>query len=203
MSSFQSSINLLIGQWQDSPVLKGFIEEFLDMVREQALPAIQTLKSMREIETAEGVFLDALGTRLGVDRPATTDPTQDVRFGFDAAGLPFDQAPFRGDAENDAVYPLPDSLYRSLLRARAILDLGNGSIVAFNEAILALDPGASVQDRRNMNVRIVTAFRFLIELADSSGALPRAAGVRLVYQDRGRFGYDDSGTPFDQGAWTP
>ena len=34
------------------------------------------------------------------------------------------------------------------------------------------------------------------------GALPRTAGVLIIYADRGRFGFDQAGVPFDQGAFT-
>ena len=97
-------------------------------------PRLTDSNSCVQIDTAEGVWLDYLGTRLGLKRPATTDPALDDRFGFDMAGLGFDQAPFRGDAANDAVYPLPDAVYRKLLRARAILLLGDGTIQTFSQS---------------------------------------------------------------------
>ena len=53
-----------------------------------------------------------------------------------------------------------------------------------------------------MTVRVVTSRRRLLELADSIGALPRTAGVLIIYADRGRFGFDQAGVPFDQGAFT-
>ena len=148
------------------------------------------------------MWLDYLGTRLGIERPATTDPAQDDRFGFDMAGSPFDQAPFRGDVANDAVYPLPDALYRRLVKARAIMVLGDGTIYTFSRAVREIDESAAVQDQRNMTVRVVTSRRRLLELADTIGALPRTAGVLIIYADRGRFGFDQAGVPFDQGAFT-
>ena len=76
--------------------------------------------------------------------------------GFDMAGSPFDQAPFRGDVANDALYPLPDALYRRLVKARAIMVLGDGTIYTFSRAVREIDESAAVQDQRNMTVRVTS-----------------------------------------------
>ena len=205
----------LIGQWVQSPKVRAHIQIFTDILKDDFLPAIERLRAMRVIETAEGVWLDYIGVRLGLPRPATTDPAQDDRFGFsddpdstDTSGLGFDNVPFRGGVANDAVYPLPDALYRRFLKSRAILDIGDGTFQTFSKAVRAIDPGATVQDKRDMTVRIVTDAQTFLELADMAGALPRTAGVRIIFADRGSFGLSDdpdsteqSGVGFDQGGF--
>ena len=197
----QTTIDLLIGQWQGSPKLRSLVTIYRDLMVKDVLPAIETLQLQRQIEKAEGVHLDAIGRRLGLLRPSTQDRAQDARWGFDEAGEAFDQVPFAGDAANDAVFPLPDAAYRRLLRARAITLLSDGTIAALAESVRAIDPGADVQDNRNMTVRVVTSQRALLELADSSRALARNAGVQLIYGERGRFGFDEAGVGFDQGPY--
>ena len=199
---FEAGSKLVIGQWIGSPRLRALIDVATDMVRDEAVPALERLALMRQVDTAEGVWLDRLGLRLGLRRPVTTDPAQDRRFGFDLAGLAFDAAPFLGSRSHDSVFPLPDVIFRRLLRSRSILLLGDGTIATFAMAIAQIDEGADVTDQRNMTVRVVTSKRELIELADASGALPRTAGVRIAYADRERFGYDLAGKQFDVGAWT-
>ena len=72
-------------------------------------PLSPNLKKQRRIETAEGVWLDAIGLRLGVARPSTTEGATDPRFGFDDAGEPFDIAPFtQGTPCQPPVSPLGD-----------------------------------------------------------------------------------------------
>ena len=203
MPQLETTSDLLVGQWQDSPRLRAAVDAPLDTIREDVLPAFEQLRLMRDIATAEGVWLDYLGVRVGLRRPSTTDPSADLRFGFDDAGSGFDQARFRGDAVNDAVYPLPDTIFRRFVKARALLVLGDGTYQTFAKAVRVIDPGADVQDRRDMSLRIVTDQQAFLKLADTAGALPRTAGVELVYADRGRFGFDDAGEPFDQGSWTP
>ena len=193
---------LLIGQWQNAPRLRAIID-IIQADRDAALTATDTLRRMLNVHTSEGVFLDIHAARLGLARPATSDPTADPRFGFDDAGEPFDVAPFRGSRANDAVYPLPDEIFRRFVLARGILVYGDGTFGTFIRAVKTIDPGAGVHDNRDMTVRIVTSERQTLELADTAGALPRSAGVAVVYADRDRFGFDDAGEPFDVGAFTP
>ena len=98
---------LIVGQWLGSPRLQALAQIFRDLAVEEILPALQTLRAMRQIETAKGTHLDDLGRRLGVNRPATRDRAQDPRLGFDAAGEAFDIVPFAGDESNDAVFQCP------------------------------------------------------------------------------------------------
>ena len=192
---------LVIGQWVDSPKLRSAIDAPVGALEEDVLPAFDAVQLMHEIDAAEGVWLDYLGGRVGLRRPYTTDPAQDERFGFDEAGVGFDNAPFRGDAANDAVYSLSDSLFRRLVKARAQLVLGDGTFQTFAKAVMIIDDTAQLRDLRDMTVRISTSNRRLLELADSAGALPRNAGVRIRYVERGKFGFDEAGVGFDQGPF--
>ena len=206
-----TTVDLLIGQWLASPRLRAHPQIFIDIINQEICPALDKLQEQLSIDTAVGVWLDYIGVRMGLPRPATSDPAQDVRFGFagptQARG--FDLAPFKGDAVNDAVYPLPDAVYRKFIKSRAILVLSDGTAQTFGKAVREIDPGANVQDQRNMVIRVVTdaVQRPFLELADLVGALPRSAGVLIEYASRGTFGMSDdpdsdeqSGVGFDSGA---
>ena len=196
----EATSDLVIGQWFDSPRLRAAIDAPLAMAREEVIPAFERVAEMRDIDKAEGVWLDYLGVRVGLDRPATTDPAQDARFGFTGPmqSTGFDNAPFAGSEANAQVYPLPDAIFRRFIKARAVLVLGDGTIQTFGKAVRRIDPGATVQDNRDMTVRIVTDLQDFLELADRCGALPRSGGVRIIYAARGVFGYDEAGEGFDQ-----
>ena len=172
-------VELLLPQWQSSPRLRGIVADVLMPLRDEVLTALDRLDLMRSVDDAEGVWLDALGLRLGIRRPYTSNPLVDRRFGFGTAGEPFDQVPFRGDAANDAVYPLPDTSYRRLVKARARLVLGDGTLATFTRAVREIDPDATVEDLRTMRVRVTTADGALLMIADTARALPRSAGVAL------------------------
>ena len=176
--------NILIGQWQSAPRLRGIVDDVLQPILDDAVAAADQIQLMQDINQAVGVWLDYLGLRLGIDRPATTDPTLDERFGFDAAGQPFDIAPFRGSAINDAIYPLPDAIYRRMVKARAITVFSDGTIFSLAKAVKQVDLTANVFDFRDMTVLVGTSQPRFMQLADEIGALPRAAGVEILYGHR-------------------
>ena len=113
--------------------------------------------------------LTPLGRKVGIwTGPPRPTPAWTNGFGFDMAGNPFDTQPFRGDPVNDAVYPLPDIIYRRFVKSRAVLVLGDGTIYTFREAIRHIDPTAAAFDQRDMTIRVVTSRRTFLELADEN-----------------------------------
>ena len=175
--------DLLIGQWQQAPRLVGVVD-LLQTILDATTAAKDRIELMLNIDESVGVWLDYRGRLLGIDRPGVSDPTLDERFGFDLAGQPFDAAPFRGAAVNDAIYPLPDSVYRRIVKARAVAVFGDGTIYSFAKAVKEVDANANVYDFRNMTVMVGTSNRRFMQLADEIGALPRTAGVQILYGDR-------------------
>ena len=177
--------DILLDQWLESPRLSGIVTRVLQPIIDDAVAAKERIELMQDIDEAEGIWLDILGIRAGIRRPSTIDATLDTRFGFDVAGVGFDQLPFRGAVANDAVYPLPDAVYRLFVKARAIMVVGDGTVQTFAEAVRVIDPDAAVVDNRDMTVTVTvtvtTGLRPTLELADGIGALPRTAGVMVVY----------------------
>ena len=198
--NLEASTELLAQQWQNSPKLMAAIDAPLETIRESVLPPFDTLDRMRTIENAEGVWLDFLGRKLGIDRPTISVSATSARFGFEGAtrATGFDRAPFHGSREEDPIVPLPDALFRRLVRARGVVVRFDGSIQMFVRACRHIDPSCSVVDNRDMTVTIVTDEQDFFELAESAGALPRTAGVGIIYSQLGLFGFEGIGEGFDQ-----
>ena len=192
---------LLLPQWQDSPRVRGIVTDILTPLRDSLHDALSRFEAMLDLDSAEGVWLDWIGARIGLPRPATAAFADDAHFGFDSAGVGFDQAPFAGAPANDATSPLADPLYRLLLRARRVALRSDGTTAALIESIRELDAAATVQDQRDMSVRVVTGRAELIRLADAHGAVARNGGVRLIFADRERFGFGSAGVGFDLGPF--
>ena len=191
----------LIGQWQGSTRLINLLGAFEEAANDELESPLDYLEIARGLETAKGVWLDAIGTRLGIERPYTSETGRSDRIGFDSAGEPFDSAPFRGDAVNDSLFPLPDTIFRRILCARAITLFAAGTFGDFEAAARKIDPQAAVIDNYDMTLRVISAVPWQLELADQEGALPRPAGVAVTYADRSRLGYDSAGLPLDQGVF--
>ena len=193
----QASTDQLASQWQNSPKLQAAVDAPLAAIREEVLPAFDAIETMRDIDDAEGHWLDLIGALLGLDRPAVPSDATGARFGFEGPGSSFDQAPFRGASPVAALVPLPDAIYRKLIRTRGLVVLSDGTFQTFYRAAKILDPGAVITDNRDMTIGVVTAQRPLFELAESVAALPVNAGVGIVYGVTGRFGFEGIGESFD------
>ena len=203
MATFSDLLEILLGQWQESPKMRAIVADVTEALRADVLEGLRLLATMLDIDQSVGVWLDARGEQLGLSRPSTTAPAMDPRWGFDLAGTGFDQVPFQGEPQNDSVFPLPDSVYRQFVKARALTVRSDGTHATFVRAVRMIDPSADVQDHRDRTIRIVTDRQQLLELADRVEALPRNAGVSITYADRGRFGFDEAGVPFDSGPFEP
>ena len=176
----RASSDLLIGQWAHSPTIVALVDAYVQQAQ-GIRDSIDELAIGRTLAAAKGVWLDWIGDRIGLPRPHAGSPADDPRFGFDNAGFGFDTVPFRGEPINDATFPLPDAAYRRLLAARLVAVRSDATLRSIERAIRLVDPGATVQDQRDMSIRVVTEQRGLVELADASGCLPCPAGVRIDY----------------------
>ena len=196
----EATADLTISQWRHSPNLRGIIEIWLSVIADEIEAVVPRLESMGRVDEAQGVWLDYLGERVGIRRPYARQADSSPEFGFDDAGVGFDQ----GRVSNvSALEPRPaigDALYRRLIKARAAHDLSPGTLAGYRAAMQYIDPNAIVTDNHDMTFRVATARSADVELADSVGALPRPVGVRMVVQATGKFGYDEAGVGFGHGG---
>lgn len=178
--AIQTTVDRLIQQWDGAPRLRALAQLWLDTLRSEIDEPLAALQRQRSLETAEGVFLDRLGDLLGCPRPAVAADADDL-FGFQGAGVPFDQGRLKDERGfGDPVEPIADPLYRRLLRARRNTILGDGSVQALREAAAEIDSGASVEDGLDMTVTITTAEETPMTLAVACRAVGAPAGVTLA-----------------------
>lgn len=175
----RTTVDRLISQWSEATNLRTVAQIWLDTLRDEIDEPLAALQAQRNINTAEGVFLDRIGDLLGCPRPAVA-VTPDDLFGYDGAGVGFDQGRL-ADASGfgDPVEPISDGAYRSLLRARRTTILGDGSVAALEEAATEVEASATVTDGRDMTVTITTSNISLMDLAIACRAVGGPAGVRL------------------------
>ena len=200
--TLDATTTLLISQWLNSQKLRSLVQNSVDRGND-IIAAFEHAQIMKDIDEAEGVWLDYIGGRMGVRRPAVTSPADDLRFGFEGPvqSRPFGTAPFRGSSENAAIFPLNDSVFRRMLKARGITLLSRGSPTEFTTAVLLVSSSAVVTDNRDMTITIRTDDFEDLTLADELGCLPRPAGVRIIYETLTAFGFKGAGVGFDQGPF--
>ena len=180
---YEASSDLLISIWRDDAVVRTAMEIWLNVLREEIDEPGTQLQTMSTVETAEGVWLDYIGQRYGITRPEDLIAADSRRFGFDNAGLGFDQARFADLAQFERIEPVPDSVYRPIIQARAIAITSNADANSMEIALGYLYPEGTVTDNHDRTFTItVPQNRRLLDLALSRRALPVPAGIEIVVE---------------------
>ena len=132
----------VISQYANSPVINQIIASFA-----AAIDPAENINSffslVWNVDTAEGYGLDVWGRIVGVKRTLTLAASN--YFGFaeanDGSETGFNQAPFFSGATLTTNYDLTDDAFRTLIYAKALANICDGSIPAINQVMLALFPG--------------------------------------------------------------
>lgn len=177
--------NTIISQYANSPTITSLIEDF-DAYFSQTQNSDNFIDFMRDLSTASGYGLDVWGKVVGVSRTLHIVGSQKY-FGFDEATIisadPFGQSPFYAGSPLTSNFDLSDSAYRTLIIAKALANISDGSIKSINQILLRLFPNrgnAYATDGLNMTMTYTFAFILTpVELAivSQSGILPRPPGV--------------------------
>ena len=146
----------------------------------------QLLRDIADARTANGVFLDWWGKRVGVDRLIEIDG-EFVRFN--------------------------DDYFRFLIMYRALCNLSDSSAATMNQLLSQLtDQQVFIVDYQNMSIRSIVVVGSMSDLQvtilRAYGLLNRPMGVMtnflVIYPDDAIFGFEGSDLqPFDQGVFNP
>ena len=145
---------LLVSQWSDATRLQALIHGFLDVIREGLVDPLAYLERQLRYTTAEGIWMDLVGRRVGCRRLSVLDTSFD-RFGFDDAGVGFDQGPF--DTTNPSLssrVPIDDSYYLCFIEFCAQAILSDGSRPSLEAALQCSFEDARIQDNADGTVTI-------------------------------------------------
>jgi len=163
-------VQLLTG-WNDNLDGAALLDSFYDLVW--------------NVNTAQGWGLDVWGRIVGVGRVLQLQASK--YWGFeeatDVSADPFGQSPFYSGQVTTDNFILDDPGFRTLILAKALANICNGSVPGINAVLLQLFPGRGncyVVD--NMDMTMVYYFDFALTPVEQaivvqSGVLPRPAGI--------------------------
>ena len=180
-----ANAGLLIQQWQQAPRMRALVDALQGVVDDHLVKPMGDMEERLRIDTAEGVWLDYVGERLMLSRPATMSIAY-AFFGFDGSGgVGFDQGPFATVVEAlSPRVPVGDEFYRKLLMMRAGALLANSSILSLESTAEHVFPGIQYKDNGDMTADVHSVYRGLdyrhiLTSLDDVGGLPAPAGVEL------------------------
>jgi hypothetical protein len=175
----------VISQYANSPVITQLVANFSAYV-DQTINLENFYDLVFNVDTAQGYGLDVWGKIVGVSRTLHIVGSQKY-FGFDEAtpisADPFGQSPLFSGAQLTSNFDLSDAAYRTLIFAKALSNISDGSIPSINQILLNLFPhrgNCYVTDGLDMTMTYTFAFVLTpVELAivSQSGVLPKPTGV--------------------------
>lgn len=174
----------IISQYANSDILTRLIANMNDYL-DQTQNFLQLYDLIWNIDTAQGYGLDVWGRIVGVSRTLHVVLDQEY-FGFTEAGIganPFNQQPFYTGQTLTSNFQLSDTAFRTLIFAKALSNVCDGSIPAINQILLNLFPiRGNCYVRDNLDMTMTYVFEFVltpVELAivEQSGVLPKPTGV--------------------------
>lgn len=171
-------------EYANSPTINTLIESFNDYINPtEEFDAF--FDNIWNVETAQGIGLDIWGRIVGVTR--VLNIAAGDYFGFSGPGGPsgtgYNQAPFYSGQPTTSNYALSDTAFRTLIYAKALANITDGSIPGINRILLTLFPGRGncyVVDNQNMTMEY--HFDFILTpveaaIVSQSGVLPKPPGV--------------------------
>ena len=180
-----ANAGLLIQQWQQAPRMRTLVDALQGVMDDHLIKPLGEMEERLRIDIAEGFWLDCIGERLMLPRPAT-DIANFAFFGFHGSGgVGFDQGPFATVVEALSTrVPVGDEFYRKLLMMRAEALLADGTVERLSDAVGHVFPGVNYRDGGDMTAEVQVAYqgldsRSLLEALDIAGGLPSPAGVEL------------------------
>lgn len=169
----------VLSQYANSPIITALVDLFAQWLDPQSR-FDQFYSLIWDIDTAEGYGLDVWGRILGVGRVLQVPVGEYLGFEQDAQAKPFGFGIFYSGTRLTNNVALTDEAYRTLLLAKAALNITNASAPAINTILLNLFGQGYVRDNRDMTITYVFSEALTpVETAIvfQSGVLPKPCGV--------------------------
>jgi hypothetical protein len=176
----------VISQYANSSILTGIIASF-QAATDQTENFDALYDNIFNIQTAQGYGLQVWGRVVNVSSTVEL-PLGTLYFGFEeGAGQPFGQAAFYSGENTTSNFTLSDPAFRTLIYAKALSNISDGSIPSINKILLTLFPNRGncyVADNGAMNL----TYTFLFPLTEveeiivqQDGVLPKPVGVKASF----------------------
>jgi len=202
----------ILSQYANSSILTQLISNFFQYL-DQTANLDLFFENIWDIDTATGRGLEIWGRIVGVTKTLRFVASGQF-FGFAEANDPvnvagFNQAPFFSGTLLTSNFDLSDDAFRTLIFAKALANISDGSIPSINQILLNLFPGRGncfVVDNGNMS--LTYTFQFALTAVENaivtqSGVLPKPVGVSAAVATiaGGTPTIPTAPTPFVQSVW--
>lgn len=186
MDHAAKALSRVYWQYRNSPRLKQWLRILPRIAQANLETPLDRIINLLDIDTATGDQLDIIARIAGIDsRPRMTDEGLSY-FGY--AGTPnasaYGTAPYIGPGQQVASFPIPDYLFRIVVRAKIYQNVSVVTIDDVKQAVdFIIDDDSQVVDGQDMTIDVIWIknelspnLRKIIETQD---LIPRPQGVRI------------------------
>lgn len=177
----------IIWQYRNGQKFKAWVDVLPAVASARIQDAANDVAGLINIDTARGEQLNICGRIVGIgERPSiNSDDLEVFAYNGVAGAQPYGVAPYKGRGIDPVSLPIPDYLYRLVIRAKIIKNTRAATVDDVKEGveyILGGDFEATIVDLQDMSMRVILSeevpfnVRALIEIFD---LVPRPQGVKL------------------------
>lgn len=180
---FDPAITVL-SQYANSPILVALVDDFAQWL-DPASRFNDFFSLLWNIDTAVGFGLDVWGRILGVGRVLQVPTSDFLGFEQDADAQPYGFGILYSGSRLTNNVALTDAAYRTLLLAKAALNITNASIPSINSILLNLFGNGYVRDNLDMTLTYVfteTLTPVQTAIVFQSNVLPKPCGVSFTVE---------------------
>lgn len=193
MTLTEKALGRIIWQYRNGQNFRSWITHYPDIGTRRISRAANQIVNLINIDTARGEQLDICGRIVGIgSRPMIrSDELEVFAYNGTAGAQPYGVAPYKGPGVEPESFPLPNYLYRVVIRAKIVKNTSPATVDDIKrgvEFILGAGFSAVVVDNQDMTMRIILnqepAFnvKAILELFD---VVPRPQGVSVEYVTSG------------------
>ena len=183
-----STVALIVQQWTDATRLQTLARGLLGTVQDFLTRPLAAMEEKTRIETADGVWMDWIGERLGQARPPTNLADFNF-FGFEGSGgVGFSQGIFASvNPFLSPRVPVGDEFYRCVLLIRSRFLLSDGSAPSLEHVLRTWFPDATVEDNQDMSITLDEFIEDLdpnlLQAVRNAGSVPSPSGVGVSFEE--------------------
>lgn len=189
MNHTAKALTRVYWQYKNSPKLKAWLQILPAIAQQQIETPLEQIVNVLDIDTATGHQLDVIARIAGVESRPRIVP-EEAYFGY--AGTPgatnYGEAPYIG-ADPLTSYPVPDHLFRVIIRAKIYKNVSTVTLDGIKEAVdFILDENSEVVDGQDMTIEAIWLTKILSpnlrKIVEDLDLIPRPQGVRIRLIDR-------------------
>lgn len=186
MNHTAKALSRVYWQYKNSPKLKAWLQILPAIAQQQIETPLEQIANILDIDTASGHQLDVIARIAGISSRPRITATDTAYFGYlgTPAAANYGQAPYIGSGDQVSSFPVPDYLFRVIIRAKIYRNIATVTIDEVKDAVdFILDEDCEVIDGQDMTIEAIWLtgeispnIRRIIETQD---LIPRPQGVRI------------------------